>query len=373
MSSITIDLQNADGETIALITKFVALSYTLTTNNISILELIIDGFDLPITNFDRNYRIRITRNGNLEGDAPWFIKFKSVSNTRGAYRIAIIAFHSNWLLKTRSILYYTGSTGARVSNIKADDLIKRIVRQNLGSLSQTATAHVSGVDDNYRDIVPTNLSSIFTVATDTGQASVTSMSYPRRKMLDVLNQIAQDSYQAGTPLFFGIEENSSGLLEFRTRTEQWRDDKTTDLVISPEFSNLDQVMRTWDWTEEGSVAVALGQGNLNARAVSTTRDTTITDANILNWNEVSLNSSQSSNTTELNRAAASLLYNNRVKESFSGVLQDTESFKYGRDWKWGDRLTAHYLGEEIDCWANVVTVSIADGKESISAQLEVIT
>lgn len=367
--SVDVFLEDIEGNTTAVLSTITSLSYALVTNGVSILEIGLDGTESDIDDYDRNYRIKIIRNGNLEGGAPFFIKQKRVSLTaQGAYHITLLAFHSNWLLGARYTAYYATSAGARADDIACDDLLRQIAKQNLGSSAQTT--HVAGVGDDNRDESAPDISLYFSVEADTSKGPTTDQSYARRKMLDVMQNIAEDSYQQGAPLYFGIEENSSGILVFKTRINQWGTDKRSDLIISPEYGNLTNVQRVWDWTEEATVSFGLGQGTTESRAVAIAKNDTLNNAHVLNWVETSINATQVSTTTALTRHAAAKLQSAKVKESFAGTLQDTVSFRYGTDWNWGDRVTAHFLGEEIDAWINQVSVNISGGKETINATLE---
>lgn len=367
--SISVFLEDPEGNALDELSTLTSLSIALTTNSISVLELIIDGVQDDIDNYDRNYRIRVTRNGILQGGAPFYIKQKRILLTaRGAYRITLLAMHANWLLSARQVAYYATSDGAKAANIRCDDLLRQIARQNLGSSAYTT--HVAGIDDNNRDEPAPNISFYFDVESNTGKGPITNQSYTRRPMLNVMNDIAEDSYEQGTPMYFGIEENSSGVLEFRARINQWGSDNRSNLIISPEYGNLTNVERSWDWIDEATVVFALGQGTGASRAIAVSKNTTLTDAHRLNWVESSINSTQVSTTNALTRHAAAKLQESRVKERFAGTLQDTISFRYGINWNWGDRVKAHFLGEEIEAWINQVNISIAGGKETINAILE---
>lgn len=367
--SVDVFLEDIEGNKTAVLSTITSLSYALVTNGISILEIGLDGTESDIDNYDRNYRIKVIRNGNLEGGAPFFIKQKRVSLTaQGAYHITLLALHANWLLGARYTAYYATSEGARADEVACDDLLRQIARQNLGSSAQTT--HVVGIDDDNRDEPAPDIALYFSVEGDTGKAPATDESYARRKMLDVMQNISEDSYQQGTPLYFGIEENSAGILVFKARVNQWGTDKRSDLIISPEYGNLTNVQRVWDWTEEATVAYGLGQGTEESRAIAVSKNDTLNNAHALNWVETSINATQAVTTATLTRHAAAKLQASRVKETFAGTLQDTVSFRYGTNWNWGDRVKAHFLGEEIDAWINQVSVSISGGKETINAILE---
>ena len=58
--------------------------------------------------------------------------------------------------------------------------------------------------------------------------------------------------------------------------------------------------------------------------------------------------------------------------SFSGNLLDTQQFRYGVDWQFGDRITAQYGGEEFDAMIDAVVFTVDEnGQETLEARAEV--
>jgi hypothetical protein len=361
MANYNIFLSDPAGNRLRLLENFISLDYTLTTNGVSVCNLTLPGIFYSSSEFGRNYRIEVIANGILEGEAPFFIRRKPVSlREDGKNLISLTAFHANMLLEQFKIAYNADTQqSSTLNNEAADDLMKRITRDNIGIDSQSVS----------RDLIPPDISGYFSVESDTSQAPVVQKSFTRRKVIDVLAEIAALSYQAGTPLFFGIKQ-VSGKLIFTTKVFQWGTDRRSDFVISPEFGNLTDAVRTWDWSEEKTVGYALGSGQGASRVVQVA--TNASSGELFNWIEETIDARDTDNVGILQNEAQSLLKENRPKLSQTGKIQDTEGFRYGEDWFWGDLVRAEFQNDGFTAWINKVSVSIQNGKRNVSAILETV-
>ena len=363
MSDYEIFLLQPNGLKIRTLPNFLSLDIGLVTNGVSVLDLSLPGIEYSIDEFDRNYRLRIERNGILIGNAPFFIKAKEeIIMASGEQRIDLTAFHANYLLSAREVLYYSTSSQSKGSSIPADDLMRRIVRDNLG---------VDAADSDRDIAAPVDL---INVESDMSLASNMSKSFARDNLLEVLREIAEKSREDGLPLYFGIEEDSNANLEFRVRDEQWGVNRLGNVVISPQFENIVNARKKWDWTDEVTVSIALGQSQGSDRKTATQTNTAINAESDFNWSERVVNANQvkPDDTAGLQSEADSWLRANEFKESFTGSIQETESLRFNRDWTWGDKVEAEFLGEQFNVWLNMVNIKIGDSQEDISAKLEAV-
>jgi hypothetical protein len=237
--------------------------------------------------------------------------------------------------------------------------MRRIVREQLGA----DAAHA-----NRDKAAPLN---VIAVEADDGEGATVSKAFTRRRLLTVLQELADTSRQEGEPLYFGIEE-VAGVLTFVVRPDQWGANRTTTAVLSPEFGNLTNVVREWDYAERATVCYALGGGEGISRAVQSVEDTTATGENDYYFIEEIFDNANETNTAGLLDDARALLTNRRAITRFSGEIQETEGFMYGTNWNHGDRLKAEFLGEEFTVWLNLVQVNASAGRETINARLEVV-
>jgi len=362
-------LSNDRGERVAVLENFISFDLALVANGYGPCTVLLDGIRYDIDLFDKDYRLEFERNGAVLGDAPFLVTGKDIELSGGEYRITVEGLHANHLLDRPVIAYYAGSApAASLVNQPCDDLQKRIVRYNLGSLAQNGP-HVLSVADDLRDLAAPDISQWFTVAADSSEAPVTNKAFARRRLLDVLNEIAETSYYKGSPLFFGLETNDDGLLEFQTRIGQWGSDRRGDLVISPEFNNLVNGQVSWDWQNEVTVGYALGSEENENRVVAAVQSPRAT-ATIFSWYERTYNASNSSD-SNLESNAQALLNENRQRLRMTGEVQETPSFQYGIDWSFGDRLDAAFLNWTGSVWLNRIKIRM-DKKEEIRGAVEVI-
>jgi hypothetical protein len=130
----------------------------------------------------------------------------------------------NDLLNRRIVAYAAGSSQSDKTN-QADDMMKEIVTENLGS---SATAP--------RDLTDLN----FTVAGDVTAAPSITKAFSWRNVLDVLQDIVAISAENGTDLYFDVVPvviSSSEIgFEFRTYTDQPGQDRTFMTANRPSSS-----------------------------------------------------------------------------------------------------------------------------------------
>ncbi len=79
----------------------------------------------------------------------------------------------------------------------------------------------------------------------------------------------------------------------------------------------------------------------------------------------------SSSPEAVEAAAKEKLIASRPQRIFSGQAADTEGLVFGRDWDWGDRVTARFLGNEFEAIIRQVILSIdGSGREIVDARIE---
>lgn len=360
MADFELFLLDPQGERIRVLTNPLSFQYTLVANDVSVAMIALDGLSYNIANFSRNQRIEIERDGHLEGGAPFFIRQKRLQLQDGRYVLTLQALHTNWLLDSRCILYYAGSSQASVSSVPADNLLKDLVYQNLGGGAQHAD----------RDIAAPDLSNFILIEADSSEGASISRGFSRRQMLPTMRDIAQESYNGGTPLFFGFEKTAAGLFEFKTRVNQWGNDIRNNVVISPEFNNLVDADQTWDYLDEMTVAIALGSDTGANRAIATSQAAEAT-SDVFGWTERTTDARNISTAASLQAEADGYLKQNRARLALGGRIQETQSFRYNLEWGWGDRVLREFAGVRDTAWINKVTVTVRDGREDINAVLEV--
>lgn len=338
----------------AVLSNLVSAQYTLLDGRPGAAQVVLPSSEYDISEIGRDYRLQIERNGKIEGDTQFIIrKRKKTLDKRGERLFVISGWAAVGILARRWVLYYAGSSQAS-QTASADDMIKAIARQNLGSGAQHAD----------RDIAAPDLSSYFAVEADSSAVSLTSKQFSRRPVLTVLQEIAKDAWQAGEWLGFDVVLNDAGLLELRTYTGQRGTDRSSataaSVLFSPQRGNLTEIERTWDWTREVTVAIAAGQNTGASRGIETATDVRKDDT-VLNWIERVADARNTSTTAGLEAEARAMVRGGRPRDVFTARLLDTPGSKRGEDWDYGDKAACEFEGETFDIRIDGLKVEIDRG------------
>lgn len=352
------------GVPLADASKFVSLKYSRVVNNWSTLELV-----LPST-FPQQYlrvpdgRIEIWRNGILDTETTWLIKKPSWRrDDDGNETITIEADTPLCIFKEpgRDVLYRAGSANASVSTF-ADDAIKAIVLANAG----TGTT-------GQRDISP-----FLSIAPNVSMAPSISKQFAFRECLKVFQELANASAEQGTYLAFDVVAPTPSTLEFRTYAG-WRGmdhrfpSGINPIIIGPEFGNMGACEMPLDYREEVTYVDAGGRGEGATRLIGSALDTTRMGASPFGWREKFVNATQYTTSTGLAAEAEAAVREGRPRLSFRGKILNVPGTQYGVDWAWGDYVTVQAFGQSFDCRIDAITVTVANGKETIDAWLKVDT
>jgi len=327
------------------------------------------AIDLPLS-FDRTLirrdaRVEIWRKdfaGKLDLEFLGLLRqFKYKTDRSGNTKITISGPDLNDLLNRRHVLYLTGSSEATASAKEADDLLKRIVDENMGGSATDAD----------RDFTATGE---LTIQGDLTAGPTITRTLSFKNVLDLCQDIAEASRQKGTNLYFGIVPHTPKNWEFITRTGQWGQDRTivgNQGVIGLEFGNLSDPQYEVDWNGEITNVTGLGQGEGAGRNTQEIEDATRVKASRFNRIEAVKDARRESAAAGIQDAAREVLESNRPRRRFRGRIVQTKAFVYGRDWGHGDKLSWTYLGEQGDAFVQLIDIRVnGKGEEKVSARLE---
>lgn len=354
---------------LAILDGFFSLDYARVVNAVGALTIVLPSTydDILFSGNDiiKDNRIEVRRSINgqsyyLDTDTQWLVVngLKTLSGN-GSRTTTIACVCANHLLKRRTVAYASGSSQAEKTAV-ADNLIKAIVRENLGS-SATDTAR--------------SWASYLAVQADLSLAPSIGKAFARRNVLQVLQEVALSSYQAGTYLAFDIVAVSQSQLEFRTYIGQRGIDhrwptSTSPLLFGAEFGNLTDIVRGYDHSEEVTYGYAGGQGQGASRAIGTASDATRIGQSPFGRIEQFGDARQTSNATLLADEADMIVKNGLPKNTFEARIIDTPQATYGLHYSFGDYVTAVFEGESIDARIEKVRVQVKDGVETITANIK---
>lgn len=327
-------------------------------------------FDRKLIKLDNIIEIRRGfEPGTMHGDYCGLVRAWKFSDDAGADYTELYGFSLLDLLRRRVVAYAAGTAQASMTD-QADDMIKAIVKDNLGSDSVAA-----------RDL--TSVGGGFTIQADLADGASITKAFSFKNVLDICQEIAAASAQAGTEVFFDIvptaTNTGTGGLAFvlETYTGQRGSDRTADsdapVFVGTNWDNLQNGSLESDYSDEINYAYVLGLGDEDAR--ETTEVTEAGRSGMSIWDRCE--GSKDARNTELGdtnaRTGEGLTYldENKPLFKFGGQIIETSSFRYGRDFFWGDKITASYGGYMIDCQIKTILVSRdANGSETIIANLE---
>ena len=296
----------------------------------------------------------------LEGETTFFIRRVHPStNASGIKTIQITAYSALELLTRRIVAYYAGTSYTDKVDIPWDNLAREIMRENYGSL----------VSDTTR-----NLSPWLTIQTDTNWGPSYTKTMPWREVLLVLQEIVQDVRGQGIYCTFDVVRTAPSTFEFRVYLGPRGTDHTASsalpVIVSEERMNLLEPSLDFDWTDERNYIYATGQGQEDQRVLKTAQDDTRIGISPFNRREMNKDARQAELEASVQSEANTALEENRPKRTFTGTISQTDGCIYGVHWKWGDIVTAEYLGYTFDCHVDAVTVAIdPNGTEIVTGHL----
>lgn len=352
------------GNILDVIDDWILVRYVRALNAIGMLSLILDGnYNISFLKVDG--RIVIWRNVDgksyIDTDTAWLIRtITRRLEPNGTETIIANAVSANEIL-SRRIVAEDSDTGQADKSDLADDMMKEIVAECLGTSASTG-----------RDI-----STYLSIESDTSQGPTVSKEFARRNVFDVLLEISETTVQAGSPVYFDIFAPTHNTLEFRT----YRDLRGVDhsfpdglnpVILSPDRGNLADIVREYNYQAEVTYVYCGGQGIGEVQEIQTASSSDRINVSVFNRREVFINATMSSGSAAVLDDTSIALRAGRPKRTFQGQLLDAPGTKYGVNWGFGDKVTAEFKGESLDCTVDGIEVFFQQGRETIRASLRVV-
>lgn len=303
----------------------------------------------------------------LEGDTSWLIRKPIIDEQPGDQdNYKVQAFDLNHLLTRRYVMYYTGSAQAQKTGY-ADNVIKDIVRENMGATASDYTGA-----NARRQLAAT----LFTIQVNTSLGQTIYKTFPYRKVLTVIQDIAQDSTNRGTWLGFQVvNDGSGGAFEFRTfatvsGTDHTYPNGVNPVTLSKKFGNLANVTYIEDHSEEITAVFTGGQGEASARNIVASYDAARILDSPFAWIEDFNDARNTEDDNDLASENQAALRAGRPRQVLYGDLIDTPATRYGVNYTFGDILTVEHEGTLVNCRIEVVNLGFNGDRETVSAKVQ---
>ena len=361
MPSYEIVITDAFGDRLLVPRDWERLDYARVENDYAPLSLILPAHyaraELP-----KDGGIEVWRDGKLQLETVYLMRdWVKIPHGR-AWRWQVTAYDLNYLLTGRTIDYAADSAQSKKSADQADDMMKAIVRENFTTATDTTR----------------RINTYLSVEADAGLAQSVTKAFANRPVLNVLKDLAQMSFQLGTYLVFDAVAKSLSTqprYEFRTYINQRGYDLRTGqqfALVGPAFGNVAAARVEESASGEVTRVIAGGQGTGAARTYGRSTESARLNDSPFALRELFINASQVDLTaSELQDEARAHLKTRRSVKRFTGELLSTPGFAYGRDWGWGDRLTAQVYDDSFDCRINAIRISVTQAQgEEVRASLK---
>ena len=352
MADYDIWLNDPFGFHLANLSNFSALSLTRTANDVGNLTITIPDLDYGLCKEDGQIEVwRMVGGGPLKlvTETAWLIRSIRRYRTGGRYYIDLAGPSLTDLLNRRITPFASTSAYAQKTDY-ADDLMKAIVREQMGTLATDSTRSIEGYLD---------------VQGDQSRAPEVTKDFSCRNVLSTLQEIAQISAANDVPLCFDVVWVAQNTYEFRTYPYQRGLDRSgggsNSLTLSEERGTLADPSITEDYTQEVTYAYA---GELFGTASDTRR------ISMSPFNRREAYTDASGYTTQVAMAyeAQRVLREGRPRILFEGSIMDNDATRYGIEWEWGDVVTAEAFGQQIAARVDTLTLTVRDGAETIDAR-----
>ena len=353
-------LKDPTGTLLGVVDNFNSLVYSRAVNNVGTLTLTMPfksdvGYSAPeYARFMIEGRIEVQRSiqgGQLrtDGETFYLIRRRRRILNDGQYLFEITAMDTMEILKRRYITPDPNAVAAKITAVAADDALKTIFTNNfLTGTGRDLTAAGVSVQANFT------------------AAPVQTKQFQGRQVLTVMQEIcASAAASASNPIYLAFDLVWTGNgLEFRTYTGQRGSDRRqtsgNPLVIGPDFGNMATIEADEDHTNE----ITHIYGGLTGSASDAARAGAGPFGRIEKYY-----ATQGNSTTEQNNEAAGQLRLARPRYIHAGTLVQTDGFRYGLHYGYGDYLTTQFAGVSSDCRLDGISISVQDGEELVGGVL----
>lgn len=366
-------LTKGDGRLVAILDRVEVLSYVKSLDLAGTFIVVMPDI-YPMDYWGPDYLIQVWRRAPDQAttslDFLGFLRrWTFYTSPDGRRMVMLMGYDQNTLLGRRIVAYAAGTEDAMIEALSIDDGMKKIVRENLGSLAT----------DTDRDLTAAGLA----VQIDLGQGATITKEHAWRNVGQLLRDLAQLSREQTPEILYWIRVDHSGIdgsidLRFETSTGHLGRDLTQDrpgqsYLFGEELGNVANARLEYDYTIEANHAYAGGQGEGTERLIEEASDTVA--ESISPWSRIEIFvDARNSADADVDDKADQALAAGRPIVRFQADILDTPQAYYGSVWNLGDRIPILHRGRRIDALVRAVKVTLTADQQNIAAQVtEIIT
>lgn len=257
------------------------------------------------------------------------------------------------LLSTRIIAYPAGSSQATKTGA-VDDLMKAVVRENLGSLATDTARDLSGYG--------------ISVAEDLGLGPTVPKVIGWKNLLTVLKDFSAASREMETDCFFDMVPTAlaGGLMgwTFVTAIGQPGLDRSAEVRFGEVWGNMSNPVLEEDWTDEASTVYAGGRGLVVSNQERL-------DSSIWGRREVYLDTKAETDTAVMTAMANEELSYRGEKKTFTARLYDSGLTRFGIEWGFGDRVSCEAFGQDFSGVIKTLSIKLDESGETLDARIQI--
>jgi hypothetical protein len=307
----------------------------------------------------------------LQLEQVYFIERWTFPTSQGQTTCKLAGSGLNALLDDRIIAYYAGSAQSTIT-AEADDMMKRLVDDAMGSDSNT---DYDGDPVTGRDIESLG----FSIAAETTEADEITKGFAWQQLLPTLQSIQAQTKAEGNETFFDIVATGTSPLtcQFRTYINQPGDDRTggqpNALRFGTEWGNVDNPNLTVDYAGVKNFVYIGGAGKEDNRAIREVSAAASIALTQFGRREGFATDTSTETAAVLDAVGYSKLTENQKLTTFTAEIQDTPDAPYGgtSGWRAGTKITVSYIGRQFDAIIRRVRVYIGDQGEQVYGSIEI--
>lgn len=346
--------------------RFKRLEYVRVENGVGAMTLVMPAGKYTYKDFAVNQTLEIWRDAGkgfkLQNETAYFLRDWTFIQSQGEDLVELTALDANWLLSTRIVGYKPGTAQAEKSDY-ADDMMKEVVKENLGSNADGVTAWT---------VTETRILPRFSIENDSHASVSLDREFAWRNVLEVCQELAASATEQGTNTYFDVVRTAPATFKFKTYTGQRGKNhgkNTIDARFVRYFHDISfETLHAGEYTFV--VGGGAGSGADQLIDPERARDR-VASGSPYNYIEKFLNVGGAETLQAVADAAYAELTKCRPRQILTGTMEEADSMRYNISFKFGDIVVAGMFGYFVDCHVSRVQGIVeADGTETLTIKLE---